>query len=112
MEKRIQRNIKATDEEWKVIQATAKERFQTPSEFLMSIVQKETSGEQNVNAKTVSKRAKQIQILATLVFKRPDIAEMAKRVRAIADRVSEKPNEEWMCEIIKELVDMIPEPQQ
>ena len=115
VEKKIQRNIEATDEEWKVIQATAKERGQTPSEFLMSIAQKETGGGENPTAKTISNIAKGVHLATVTVCKNPTVAtvaEVAKRVYTVADKMLEKSNEELAEKIIDELVDMIPDSQQ
>ena len=106
VEKKIQRNIEATDEEWKVIQATAKERGQTSSEFLMSIAQKETGGGENPTAKTISNIAKGVYFATVTVCKNPTIAEVAKRVYTVADEMLEKSNEELAEKIIDELVGM------
>ena len=112
VEKKIQRNIEATDEEWKVIQATAKERGQTSSGFLMSIAQKETGGEENPAAKTISNIAKVVHFATVKVCKNPDLAEVAKLVHTFADKMLEKSNEESTEKTLKVLVGMALDSQQ
>ena len=83
--KKKYRTFRTTDEEWKIIQNAAKERHQTPNEFLLSRALGEGGDEQEYMNQTAINTARWVYLIAADVVAKNEKEWVKKTIKKAAE---------------------------